>query len=304
VRSKEIVKPKAAFTKKDLVVVLGCFVFLLVNIGAIGTGGRRRAREAACLSNLRQWGAAFQMYTNDNDGSFMEGNLSGGTPRRTWIYILQPYYRDGKLKLCPMATKPWGGIGRMDGDTSSPFVAVGPIWGGTHYYKFEVDRNEWTPPDLGMDDPWPEDFPYTEEENYLSYAKNDYVRNDPRPGRRRAPFWRTSGVKGAGNVPLMVDAKQFYVVMPRGYKNSAPDPAPPYKGAPGGWANPMATICIDRHNAAINGVFLDWSARKIGLKELWKLKWNREYPTCNEWTKCGGVQPEDWPEWMRNFKDY
>jgi hypothetical protein len=22
------------------------------------------------------------------------------------------------------------------------------------------------------------------------------------------------------------------------------------------------------------------------------------------WTKAGGVQPDDWPEWMRGFKDY
>ena len=26
--------------------------------------------------------------------------------------------------------------------------------------------------------------------------------------------------------------------------------------------------------------------------------------TRNRWTRAGGVQPEDWPEWMRRFKDY
>jgi hypothetical protein len=26
--------------------------------------------------------------------------------------------------------------------------------------------------------------------------------------------------------------------------------------------------------------------------------------TTNFWTKGGGVQPEDWPEWMRGLKDY
>jgi hypothetical protein len=54
----------------------------------------------------------------------------------------------------------------------------------------------------------------------------------------------------------------------------------------------------------VNGLFLDWSVRKVGLKELWTLKWNRQYDTTNVWTKAGGVQPDDWPEWMRNFKDY
>ena len=54
----------------------------------------------------------------------------------------------------------------------------------------------------------------------------------------------------------------------------------------------------------MNGVFLDWSVRKIGLKELWKLKWFRDFDTNGPWTRAGGVKPEDWPEWMRGFKDY
>ena len=53
-----------------------------------------------------------------------------------------------------------------------------------------------------------------------------------------------------------------------------------------------------------NGLFLDWSVRKIGLKELWTLKWEPWFDTAGEWTRADGVQPDDWPKWMRNFKDY
>jgi len=49
---------------------------------------------------------------------------------------------------------------------------------------------------------------------------------------------------------------------------------------------------------------MDWSVRKVGPKELWTLKWHRKFDTANDWTIAGGVKPEDWPEWMRNFKDY
>jgi hypothetical protein len=49
---------------------------------------------------------------------------------------------------------------------------------------------------------------------------------------------------------------------------------------------------------------MDWSVRKVGLKELWTLKWHREYNTRGPWTKAGGMQPEDWPKWMRKFKEY
>jgi hypothetical protein len=53
-----------------------------------------------------------------------------------------------------------------------------------------------------------------------------------------------------------------------------------------------------------NGAFMDFSVRRIGLKELWTLKWHRKFDTAGEWTKAGGVLPEDWPEWMWNFTDY
>jgi prepilin-type processing-associated H-X9-DG protein len=66
----------------------------------------------------------------------------------------------------------------------------------------------------------------------------------------------------------------------------------------------MECYCINRHNGYINGLFLDWSVRKVGLKELWTLYWSPTFNRAGEWTKAGGVQPEDWPKWMRRFKDY
>ena len=51
-------------------------------------------------------------------------------------------------------------------------------------------------------------------------------------------------------------------------------------------------------------LFMDWSVRKVGLKELWTLKWNRQFDTTGPWTKAGGVDPSSWPEWIRRFKDY
>ena len=67
---------------------------------------------------------------------------------------------------------------------------------------------------------------------------------------------------------------------------------------------PTYWVCMDRHTGGINMTFLDASVRKVNLKELWTLKWHRRYNTANRWTKAGGVQPGDWPQWMRKFKDY
>lgn len=62
-------------------------------------------------------------------------------------------------------------------------------------------------------------------------------------------------------------------------------------------------VCMDRHTGGINVVFMDWSVRKVGLKQLWALKWHKEYDMANRWTPAGGVRPEHWPAWMRAFKD-
>jgi hypothetical protein len=50
-------------------------------------------------------------------------------------------------------------------------------------------------------------------------------------------------------------------------------------------------------------VFADGSARRVGLKELWKLRWHKTFNTNGVWTTAGGNQP-NWPEWMRSFRDY
>jgi len=34
------------------------------------------------------------------------------------------------------------------------------------------------------------------------------------------------------------------------------------------------------------------------------IDWASDFDRANRWTKAGGVQPEDWPKWMRECKDY
>lgn len=79
-------------------------------------------------------------------------------------------------------------------------------------------------------------------------------------------------------------------------------------GAPPPWAEEggteIGTCRMNRHKGYVGGPFLDWSVRKVGLKELWTLKWYDEFDRAGKWTKAGGAQPEDWPKWMRGFKDY
>ena len=66
----------------------------------------------------------------------------------------------------------------------------------------------------------------------------------------------------------------------------------------------MGRICINRHRGFVNAAFLDFSMRRVGLKELYTLKWHRQFNTSGPYTIAGGVRASDWPKWIRPFKDY
>ena len=269
-------KHNVSFTKRDIFIVLLCVFFILLNIAAVGSGGRRRAKEMVCLSNLLKWGAIFQTYTNNNGGYFYSGTPH--SPGYWWIADLEEHYQSYKknrLWFCPEATKP---IMDENGITS-PTYNIFNAW-GIFYISGMLS-------DDGISG---------------SYGLNGYVLNvsDSKTFEGGVPVsagWRTPDVSGANNIPVFLDALRFDL-----WPLATDTPAPNENAAWSG--NSMSRYCINRHNGAVNCLFMDWSARKVGLKELWTLKWHRDYNTEGPWTKAGGVTMWDWPEWMRNFKDY
>jgi len=113
--------------------------------------------------------------------------------------------------------------------------------------------------------------------------------------------WRTADVRGRDRIPVYFDsAWPWNGDWSQSHMEPPECEAVPTAVGLGVWNAP----CINRHDGGINAVFLDWSVRKVGLKELWTLKWHRQFETAGLWTKAGGAQPGDWPAWMRSFKDY
>jgi hypothetical protein len=261
---------KAAFTKKDLVVALGCIVFLLANIAAIGEGGRKRAKETVCISNLYKWGEIFQDYLADNDGFFWQGFNYNFTPETSgwWFDKTASYYNnDMRLRCCPLATDPTDGV---------------RVWelSGPGYY----------------------DGSRTESPDYGSYGINGWVENQDVDIAGGPPdltrYWRTPNVTGGGTIPLLFD-EPWIDAWP--LDTDAP---PDYDNQVWGSCNQMGRLCKNRHDGYICMLFLDFSVRKVGLKELWTLKWHKKYNTCGTYTKCGRFRQAGWPKWMQDFKDY
>ncbi|MBA7484188.1 hypothetical protein ES707_19712 [subsurface metagenome] len=251
-----------------VVPVVAVPVFLMIILMPALNRVKKQARAVACRANLHQWSLIFAMYTQDNNGNFFSGE--GGDNGRGWMDPLRPYYRNiNKMLLCPTAITPYTEGGR------NPFGA------------WEVDDTSG------------------------SYGMNGWICN-PQQGKTelwgRGPienYWRTPDVKRAGNIPLFMDC-MWVESWPR-----QTDKPPPSKD----WLtdsvneNEMGTdemrrFCVNRHVGFTNSLFMDWSVRKVGLKELWTLRWHRNYKTDGPWTMAGGVQPSDWPQWMRHFRDY
>jgi len=107
-------------------------------------------------------------------------------------------------------------------------------------------------------------------------------------------------VKDAWQVPLFTGA-WWVDSWPRDT-----DQPPTIAGGPGDTpnVNEMNRVCVDRHNGFLNGLFCDMSVRDIGLKQLWTLRWSKSFRVNGPFTKAGGMDPGEWPDWMRRYKDY
>ena len=278
-----------AFTLVELLVVIAIIALLMaILMPALGRA-RKQAQAVICQSQLNSWGLALQLFAHDNDGSFMKSvTFYTGNPADLWLVGLLPYIgaeynqksetRD--LFLCPTAarTKNPPNCNRCPGST---FSAWGPF----------------NPGNAGGGDWW--------DWNAMgSYGINDWIANPPVEldtywGFPTKFCWRNTAIKSAANVPVFLDC--FYV---DAYALPFDEP-PPFPDQYDSWAsNGMQMFTMDRHNGGTNAVFADWSVRKVGIKELWTLKWHNRFDISGAWTTIGGAVASDWPEWMRSFRDY
>ncbi len=65
-----IVNEQRGFTLIELLVVIAIIALLMAILMPALQRVRKQAKTVICLSNLKQWGTIFAMYTEDNNGFF------------------------------------------------------------------------------------------------------------------------------------------------------------------------------------------------------------------------------------------
>lgn len=174
-----------------------------------------------------------------------------------WVDTLRPYYRDDKLLLCPTAKR------TAEQGAENPYQA------------WQVN------------------------DKVGSYGINGWVCNSPAKKvmgeEADMVLWREFGVRNSDTIPLLFDCSQ-----PVAYPRHSDRP-PEYKEqvrAEDSERDQMRRCCLNRHpDATINCLFADFSAGKVGLKQLWELRWHRNWNANNE-------PPPQWPEWMQGFSEF
>jgi prepilin-type N-terminal cleavage/methylation domain-containing protein len=269
---------KRGFTLIELLVVIAIIAVLMAILMPALRRVKEQGRMVSCLATLKQWNIIAAMYTEANDGKFWAsdpGSQCYWFPRYMDDDIKD--WKTNKLWFCPSAQAPIIDEYGVQAETLNIFNA----WG-----IFTGDR-------LGR--------------NGIagSYGINGYCLNPVGPNAATTyeggisvdVGWKTAGGgRHAAQVPWWIEALRFDL-----WPKATDAPAEEFAEWTG---NLMARCAINRHQGFVNAAFMDWSARKCGIKEVWTLKWHKQFDTAGPWTKAGGAQAGSWPEWMRRFKDY
>lgn len=93
------------FTLVELLVTLAILTVLSVLTTSFVQNAMRKGKQAACMSNMRNIGAALHIYASENNGEFPETTHST-TLDRAWIYALEEHMgRFDECRICPADPK-------------------------------------------------------------------------------------------------------------------------------------------------------------------------------------------------------
>jgi prepilin-type N-terminal cleavage/methylation domain-containing protein/prepilin-type processing-associated H-X9-DG protein len=102
---------KKGFTLIELLVVIAIIAILAAILFPVFAQARAKARQASCLSNVKQLTLGMMQYVQDYDETYPIRWYTGAQPNPpapfgwyNWDYLIFPYVRNGDVYRCPSHT--------------------------------------------------------------------------------------------------------------------------------------------------------------------------------------------------------
>src|SRR5215475_4407739 len=106
-RTKRHAPGRGAFTLIELLVVIAIIAILAAILFPVFAQAREKARQASCLSNMKQIGTATMMYVQDYDEGMPIGYYAttGYAEEVIWHFIISPYMGEGQYTYQNQGTR-------------------------------------------------------------------------------------------------------------------------------------------------------------------------------------------------------